>query len=166
MDRPTATGGLGGLASGSIQTLPLTMIVKLSSSASAEEVTIPNSPYRGQPTLFFMCILSDFLSIGVSCYLYRSSKEVLQMLRSCTVHIGYIGGCAATDSLFSLLPSLPLPPVQSDGRSEIANWAISHRITYLHDFIEAHRFSLLLQRLAAPTAAAVLQWGLLKKTTS
>ena len=43
------------------------------------------------------CILGVFyqilLNIGVSCYLYRSSKEVLQMLSSCK---GYIGGCAAT----------------------------------------------------------------------
>ena len=34
LDRPTAIGGLGGLASGSTQTLPLTMIVPQGSSAS------------------------------------------------------------------------------------------------------------------------------------
>ena len=42
LDRPTAIGGLGGLASGSTQTLPLTMIVPEGSSASVvpEEVSL------------------------------------------------------------------------------------------------------------------------------
>ena len=63
------------------------------------------------------CILCVFyqilLNIGVSCYLYRSSKEVLQMLPSCKVYTGYIGGCAATDvecmQLYGWLPRAHWP---------------------------------------------------------
>ena len=53
LDRPTASGGLGGLASGSTQTLLLTMIAQLGSSASAVPVV----------SLLLYCLLEDIYLI-------------------------------------------------------------------------------------------------------